>query len=110
MFTTQRALSTLALALTLSSGIAAAHAASSDYGMNAAAASPARQITLQANSRYVNVADGETVRFVMGEQSFVWHFSTLRGETSFDLAEIAPQGWQLPAVRVYVATNPLYRG
>lgn len=110
MFNSHRnVFSTLILSLALAAGTA--HAANaSDYGIAANATSAARQIELRPGSGSVNVTNGETVRFVVGNESFVWHFATLRDETNFELAEIAPKGWPLPGVRVYVASNPIYRG
>ena len=79
------------------------------YG-SAASAAAQRQIDVSASTKWINVVNGETVRFNVDGQSFVWNFGTLRGETSFDLSAIAPKNLQVPMVRVYVASNPLYRG
>src|SRR5471030_1480501 len=74
------------------------------------AAAALRQIDVSASTKWINVVNGETVRFNVDGQSFVWNFGTLRGETSFDLSAIAPKNLQVPMVRVYVASNPLYHG
>jgi len=100
--------SLLAVSLALIAG--GAHAASSnDYGNAANTSQADRQLNLQQDTLYVNVTDGESVRFVAGNQSFVWHFSTLPTKASFNLSEIAPKDWPQSSVRVYVASNPLYR-
>jgi len=80
------------------------------YGSAASAAAAQRQIDVSASTKWINVVNGETVRFNVDGQSFVWNFGTLRGETSFDLSAIAPKNLQVPMVRVYVASNPLYHG
>jgi len=82
----------------------------SDYGVSVPADSAMRTIVINADTKWVNVANGETVRFNVGDQSFTWHFDTFRNETAFDLAKIAPSSAQVGAVRAYVAANPLYRG
>ncbi len=109
MFHTNRNIfSGLAFSLALLSG--SVHAAnSSDYGIATNAVPADRQLELTPGARYANVTNGESVRFVAGDQSFVWHFATLHSETSVNLGEIAPKNWPLPSVRVYVASNPTYR-
>lgn len=80
------------------------------YGSAASDAAATRQIDVTATTKWVNVANGETVRFNLDGQSFVWNFGTLRSEASFDLSAIAPKDLHVPMVRVYVASNPLYHG
>jgi len=87
-----------------------AASAGNAYGSAASAAAAQRQIDVSASTKWINVVNGETVRFNVDGQSFVWNFGTLRGETSFDLSAIAPKGLHVPMVRVYVASNPLYHG
>ena len=65
-----------------------------------------RQIVLGNNTKYVNVKSGETVKFVADGKSFAWNFNTL-GTPTFQLAEIAPAGLPVGAVRVYVAAGAL---
>jgi hypothetical protein len=81
-----------------------------DYGSIAAAQSANREITLDANSKFINVDNGETVTIHNGGKSFTWTFQTFPGTSSFDLKAIAPQDFDTAGVRVYVASNPLYRG
>jgi plastocyanin len=92
---------------------AAAHTAlaanASLYGEAVDAASTRKEIAVNPDTKWVNVTDGETVRFVAGGQSFTWHFATYPNTTNFDLAAIAPQDFPGAGVRVYVASNPLYR-
>lgn len=86
------------------SGVAA------DYGVAVAAEAAQRTITINADTKWVNVTDGETIRFEVNGRSFTWHFSTYPQISSFDLAQIAPAGITTGSIRVYIASNPLYRG
>jgi phosphate-selective porin len=81
-----------------------------DYGTLAPATAAARTIVINGDTKWVNVENGETVQFSVGGQTFTWNFSTFPGTTSFDLSKISPAGVQFGTVRVYVASNPLYRG
>lgn len=93
---------------TIASAVAV-HAATAVYGQAATGAAADKQIALTSDTRWVNVSNGDTVRFTSGGQSFVWHFDTLQDAPTFSLAAIAPAGIDVGAVRVYVAANPLYR-
>jgi hypothetical protein len=97
----------------LASSISSAHAAgptgtAADYGTSVAASTDARQITIFPQTKWVNVTDGETVKFDVNGKTFAWNVDTFGRDTSFDLAKIAPTGIQVNGVRVYVAPNPLY--
>jgi hypothetical protein len=95
-------------ALLVASGAQAAPPAS-DYGMVAAQGVPARTINIDSSTRWVNVADGETVRFDVDGKSFNWTFGTrYRGEAVVDLATIAPPDVHVPDVRAYVAADARY--
>lgn len=65
-----------------------------------------RQIVLTGNTKYVNVKQGETVKFVADGKAFAWNFGTI-GTPTFQIAEIAPAGLAVGAVRVYVAPGTL---
>jgi hypothetical protein len=80
------------------------------YGTSANGAAADRQITITADTKWVNVNNGETVTFNVNGKSFTWHFDTLQAEDRFDLAKIAPAGVDVGMVTVYVNSNPLYRG
>ena len=77
---------------------------------NAVQASAAeRVIVIGDATTYINVEGGETVRFVIGDQSFTWNFSIGPGHVApFDLSRIAPAGLLHHAVMAYVANDPLY--
>ena len=68
-----------------------------------------RSITLSSTTKWVNVADGEVVRFNKDGRSFAWRFSTLN-DAPFDLSAIAPAGLDVKGVRVYVAADPALSG
>jgi hypothetical protein len=108
-------ISLLLLSLSLSSAMFAnaAHAGapsgtSADFGSAAPAAAPAKVINLAASTKYVNVTDGDTVRFVQGDSSFTWHFEIFPNRDVFKLSNIAPATMHVDGVEVYVAANPLY--
>lgn len=77
-------------------------------GAPAAVAPAQRVITITPDTRWVNVTSGETVRFVIGAQSFGWSFQSGPTVSKFDLRAIAPPGMLTHPVTVYVAANPTY--
>ncbi|MFZ4878261.1 CzcE family metal-binding protein [Janthinobacterium sp. Mn2066] len=81
-----------------------------DYGTPVTTAAADRVINITADTKYVSVNNGETVQFKAGDKMFTWHFDTFPEEARFDLSKIAPAGFTAMPVRVYVASNPLYRG
>lgn len=78
------------------------------WGAQAPADAASRTIVLGDHTRYINVADGETVRFVHGDQSFAWTFDTVGRDGVTALGKIAPMGFGDAGAKVYVAPNPLY--
>lgn len=78
------------------------------WGMPAPDDAAARTVVLDDGARYVNVADGETVRLVHGAHSFTWTFDTVGRDGVVALERIAPRDFGLAGARVYVAPNPLY--
>jgi hypothetical protein len=106
-----KALRITIIAATLVAG--AAHASVNphpQFGMATAAANADRHITIKADTKWVNVDNGETVTFDVDGKSFTWHFDTLHSEEAFSLSKIAPEGLNTGMITVYVASNPLYRG
>jgi hypothetical protein len=102
---------TAAFATSMSASAAAAPVPLSFLGSAAPATAAERTITINADTKYINVTGGTTVRFVVGDQSFTWSFQT--GGTHivpFDLGLLAPAGTLNHRVVVYVADNPLYVG
>jgi hypothetical protein len=102
--------STLAagLALSLAGAAHAAPAASNAFGTPAAANAAERTVVLGDQTRYINVNDGETVRFVHGDRSFTWNFDTVRRDGVAALGQIAPMDFGDAGAKVYIAQNPLY--
>jgi hypothetical protein len=99
----------IAIATLSASGAQAAASPRSEYGMAGSAAGAERHITINGDTKWVNVDNGDTVEFTANGKSFTWHFDTLHAEEAFDLAKIAPAGVAAGKVTVYVASNPLYR-
>lgn len=108
-----KATTTLAAALVLTCASAAqamptVRVGAAAYGMPAPAAAANRTIVLDDHARYVNVNDGETVRFVHGDHSFAWTFNTVQRDGVAALDKIAPQDFGVDGAKVYIAPNPLY--
>jgi hypothetical protein len=68
-----------------------------------------RDVTVDASTRWVNVTNGQTVRFNVGGQRFTFTFDAWPTTDSVPLSAIAPKGVTVPDVRVYIAPNPLYQ-
>ncbi len=82
-----------------------------DYGITVSTDFAGRQVSVTAATKWVNVTNGETVRFIADGKNFTWYFDTFdQTSTSFDLSAIAPKDVQVKGVRVYVAANPAYLG
>lgn len=80
-----------------------------DYGEPVAPMAATQHINLHAGQRWVNVDNGDTVLFTIDGKSFAWHFQTLTDETNLDLSTIAPPDVNVQGIRVYVASEPIYR-
>lgn len=91
---------------------AAADQTLSFLGTAAPGGSPVDQvIVIKDGDRFVNVTSGSTVKFVIGQQSFIWTFDNgAQRIFAFDLNRIAPAGLLSHQVTTYVADNPLYHG
>jgi len=92
---------------------AAAHAApaaegAAAYGETAPASAATRTIVLGDHTRYINVNDGDTARFVHGDKSFTWTFDTVHRDGVTQLSKIAPEGFGDDGAKIYIAPNPLY--
>ncbi|MBS0509301.1 MAG: CzcE family metal-binding protein [Proteobacteria bacterium] len=69
------------------------------------AAQASRAITIGPQTRYVNVQQGEVVRFVVNGQEFAFKFDS-PNVASFDLQRVAPAGMLDHSVMAYVAPAP----
>ena len=72
------------------------------WGSPAPVAQAQRTIVITPDTRWVNVAQGEAIRFVTGGAEFGWKFDG-PGARSFDLQRVAPNGALSKAVTVYIA-------
>ena len=63
-----------------------------------------RTIVITPSTKWVNVTEGETVKFVANGQEFAFDFDSV-AISSFDLQRIAPAGALDHKVPVYVAAN-----
>lgn len=81
-----------------------------DAGMVVNTHAPNRTIVVDANTRSINVTDGETVQFDVGGQRFSYAFNAWNSIDSVPLSAIVPNGVTAPKVRVYIAQNPLTEG
>jgi len=100
----------LLLAATLLTGTALAanaQTAAPDFflGTAIAASEGRRTIEIGPGTRWVNVLQYESVRFVVGGQSFGWRFDG-PGSRGMDLQSIAPAGLVTRSIRVYVQHVP----
>ncbi len=68
-----------------------------------------RDVAVDVSTRWVNVTNGQTVRFTVGGQRFTFVFDAWPSTDSVPLSAIAPKGVTVPDVRVYIAPNPLYQ-
>jgi len=73
------------------------------YGEATQPAAAVRTIVVGPDTRWVNVDQGEIVKFVVNGQEFAWHFDgTL---PALNLKQIAPQGAIARDVSVYIAPS-----
>ena len=68
-------------------------------------ATPSRTVTVNADTRYINVTRLETVALNVGDKTVNWTFDTL-GTNSFPLSKVVPGA---DKVTVYLEESPLYR-
>lgn len=102
---------TTAFAETPTNTAPAKPAALAFIGGPAPAAAAERSITIGADTKYVNVTAGTTVRFVVGDQSFTWNFQSGGLHIApVDLRLLAPANMLDHKIIVYVADDPLYQG
>lgn len=75
------------------------------YGY-ASPATPARGITIDQDTRHINVVRLDTIAIRAADKTIYWTFDTF-GTASFPLSKIIPG---VEGVTVYIAENPMYRG
>ena len=64
-----------------------------------------RTIVITPTTKYVNVTEGDVVKFVANGTAFAWNFDSPPEITSFELNRVAPAGALDHPVTVYVARN-----
>lgn len=97
-------------AIAIGANAAGPSGGAADFGAPAANVAAERTITVTPATRYVNVTDGETVKFSVDGKAFSWHFSSWPGAQQIALDKLAPKDTVASGVIVYVARNPLYYG
>ena len=75
------------------------------FGTSVPVAGATRTVTVAPDTRWVNVAQGDSVRFVVGAAEFGWRFDG-PGARSFDLQSVAPTGVLGRSVTVFVTSPP----
>jgi len=91
------------------------HENPSVYGTPAEGDFTDRTVRLGSGSRWINVAYGETVRFIItgengSERSFAGRFEVSPAVGHVDLSDVAPVDLDVQNVRVFVAPDARYRG
>lgn len=81
----------------------AAHASDDLLGDVVSPDEATRTVVVTADTQYVNVTKGETVKFVENGQTFAVHFDGVR--QAFDLNALAPSGTLDHRVMAYVAPS-----
>ncbi len=74
-------------------------------GEQAAPEQAQRTVVITLTTKYVNVTEGDVVKFVANGRPFAWHFDSPPGVSSFELNRVAPAGALDHPVTVYVARN-----
>ena len=87
----------------------------SDFGTPAEPGSVGRIVRLGSGSHWVNVAYGESVKFIVkgdngSERSFAWRFNVAPNMSHVDLSEVAPADLPVQDVRVFVSPDPRFGG
>ncbi|SRR5260221_5613834 len=102
--------SALALGLTFGASTAFSEEAGTsleNYGTSVSGNRVDRTIVVQVDCTYVNVKNGEKVRFVVkqsdgSERSFAWRFDVFPGVNEVAMSKVAPAGLLDHDVRIYV--------
>jgi hypothetical protein len=67
-------------------------------------------VVITPETQYVNVVEGQAVKFVVNDKTFAWDFNGPSAGYAFDLAQVAPPGLLDHKVEAYVRPNPDYLG
>jgi hypothetical protein len=74
-------------------------------GDPAPAASNARVVVITPETTSVNITHFDTIKFVSGNESFIWCFNGVSLLSEIDLSRIAPPGMLDHEVRIYIAKS-----
>jgi hypothetical protein len=74
----------------------------SEFGEAITPVDGARTIAIKPDTTWVEVRDGEIVKFMMNGQTFAWHFNGINTLSEIDLNKIAPNGTLDHLVKVYI--------
>ena len=95
---------TVALAIACALSLGQAQSADFRLGTAIEAAQAERSIMIRPDTRWANVKQGESVRFISGQYSFGWKFDgTL---SAVDLSAVAPADFVGRPFMVYVTPTP----
>ncbi len=94
---------TVALALASIPAMSRAQSTGFVLGSAIAPAQAERSIVIGPDTRWANVQQGESIRFVAGQREFAWRFDG--SAMSFDLLRVAPTDFLSRSLRVYVAQS-----
>lgn len=100
----------LALSVPALSSIAATPAPLELLGDPAPPTAADKTITITPDTKYVNVQQGQVVKFDVGGKTFAWDFDNAVTVESFDLNRVAPPGMLDHEVRAYIEPNVQYEG
>ena len=95
----------LALVGVLASAAASAAVPVSLLGDRADPGQAQRTIVITPATRYVNVTEGDVVKFVSNGNTFAWNFDSPSSVDSFQLNRVAPAGALDHNVTAYIEPN-----
>ncbi len=99
----------LSIALVVAGMVASATAGAADptarLGEQATPNQAQRTIVIKPTTKYVNVTEGEVVKFVANGKTFAWNFDSPE-VSSFPLNRVAPVGALSQTVTAYITPNP----
>jgi hypothetical protein len=103
-------LGTLSILLAALSACTTTNDTAAMWGDPAPPTAASKTIEITPNTQYVNVAQGDTITFVVNGKSFAWDFDGRPEGYTFNLQQVAPSGMLDHQVEAYVSPNPDYLG
>ncbi|MBV8635712.1 MAG: CzcE family metal-binding protein [Burkholderiaceae bacterium] len=65
-----------------------------------------RTVVIGSDTKYVNVTNGDAIKFVIGDKTFSWAFNGASTISAIDLNKLTPPGMLDHQVRVYISKAP----